>query len=61
MSLNCAPVSAALFGLVSVKVNVEVPFTAMGFGAKDLEMVGGATPAGSLHAPHCWCSKLSES
>lgn len=39
-SVNFAPVNWAEFELVSVNVNVEVPFTATGPGAKDLDSVG---------------------
>ena len=42
VSVNFAPVSCTLFGLVSVKVSVEVPLTAIGFGEKDLVSVGWA-------------------
>ena len=40
VSVNFAPVSCTLFGLVSVKVSVDVPLTAMGFGENDLVSVG---------------------
>jgi len=39
-SVNAAPVSGAVFVLVSVNVSVETPPTATGFGAKALAIVG---------------------
>jgi hypothetical protein len=39
-SVNVAPVSCVVFVLVSVKVNVETPFTAIGSGENDLASVG---------------------
>ena len=41
VSVKVAPVSTMEFELESVKVNVEVPFTAIGFGEKALVSVGG--------------------
>src|SRR3989442_512159 len=41
VSVNLTPVRRALFGLVSVKVNVDVALTAMGFGEKALPIVSG--------------------
>ena len=44
LSVKPTPVKPALvFGLVSVNVSVEVPPGAIGFGEKDLMIVGGAT------------------
>jgi len=40
LSVNFAPVSCAMFGLLSVNVSVEVPLTAIGFGEKDFVNVG---------------------
>src|SRR5438445_7224497 len=40
VSVNFAPVSCAVLGLLSVNVSVEVPLTAIGFGAKDFVSVG---------------------
>ena len=37
-----APVSCTLLELVSVKVSVDVPLTAIGFGEKDLVSAGFA-------------------
>lgn len=39
-SVNLTPVKATLLGLVRVKVRVETPLTAIGFGEKDLVSVG---------------------
>ena len=46
-SVNAAPVSAPVLVLVSVKVSVETPLTAIGSGEKDLVRVGltGSTQA----------------
>jgi hypothetical protein len=44
LSVNETPVNAvAVLGLVMVKVNVEVPPAAIGFGENDFEIEGGAT------------------
>src|SRR5438552_3225250 len=40
MSVNFAPVSCAVFELLSVNVSVEVALTAIGFGEKDFVSVG---------------------
>src|SRR5689334_2219841 len=42
VSVNFAPVSCTLLGLVSVSVSVDVALTAIGFGEKDLVSVGWA-------------------
>ena len=39
-SVNFAPVNWTVFVLVSVKVNVEMAFTAIDLGEKDLAIVG---------------------
>jgi hypothetical protein len=44
LSVNATPLSAlAVFGLVTVKLNVLLPFSGMLLGLNDLPMVGGAT------------------
>ena len=44
VSPKATPVSAVVgFGLVMVKVNVEVPLTALGDGEKSFEMLGATT------------------
>ena len=40
VSVNFAPVSCTVFGLLNVKVSVEVPPTAIGFAEKDFVSVG---------------------
>jgi hypothetical protein len=42
-SLNWTPVKAMPFGLLSVKVKVDVPLTTIGLTEKALVMVGGKT------------------
>jgi hypothetical protein len=40
VSVNFAPVSCTVFGLFNVKVSVDVPLTAIGFGENVLVSVG---------------------
>ena len=47
-SINEAPVNAIEFEFESVKVSVEVPFSAMGLGKKALVIVGGVGVAQPL-------------
>jgi hypothetical protein len=42
VSVNFAPVSCTVFGLLNVKVSVEAPLTAIGFAEKDFASVGCA-------------------
>ena len=48
VSVKLTPLTAAAFGLVSVKVNLDVPPATVGSGAKFLAMV---TEVGSMTAP----------
>ena len=41
MSVKVTPVKGIEFALLSVKLNVEMPFTEIGFGEKSLVISGG--------------------